>query len=248
MRQQGFRLPVQDLPELVLDRLNQMPMSVRHQVSLPLTPIGANGGGGSSTSTSGGVTQQSPTTQAQNTTTIGGANTKANTSSTGNTASQGNTANTYSPFQQELQQEAAGQAGQFLATGIAPGVQQELDAQKAAYMQNFNESVAPQLAAQYGAGSPAIGSQLAQGLVSLTSDVYQNQAGQFNSALGTAGNLAYNATGASSNTNQQQAANTASKTSSNDWQNQTNLLANSGSTVAGLSNTTGSYGYGGWSI
>lgn len=139
-------------------------------------------------------------------------------------AGQASNQNTYLPFQQELQQEAANQAGNFLATGVAPGTEANLAAQSAAFKQNFNQTVAPQLAAQYGAGSPAIASAEAQGLVDLTSNVFQNQAGQFNSALGTAGNLAFTATGqnAQNSTNQNATANGLT-----DWQsfeNQVNGL------------------------
>lgn len=154
--------------------------------------------------------------------------TKTNQATTGNTAGTTANNNVYTPGQEALQNTANQQAGQFLTTGIAPGVQQELNAESAAYMQNFDQNVAPGLAAQYGAGSPAIGSELATGLQQLTGNVYQNQAQNFNSALGTAGNLAYNAVG---NTGQSTTASNAATNSTQDWQ-QIQNQANQNSSAA----------------
>lgn len=168
--------------------------------------------------TSSGV---SSSNQTSNTQEAGKSTTTGTQSGNQQTAQQ----NTYQPFQQQLQKEAADQAGQYLQTGVAPGTQASLDAQTAAYEQNFKQNVEPQLAAQYGAGSPAIASAESQGLVNLTSDVFQNQGSQFNSALGTAGGLAFNATG---NTGEQ--AQTQQSAGTNDWQQvlnqQQNLSAN----------------------
>lgn len=162
------------------------------------------------------------TSQNTDNTTSAGKNTATTTgagAATGEQAQQ----NTYSPFQQQLQGEAANQAGQYLATGVAPGTQASLDAQTAAYEQNFKQNVEPQLAAQYGAGSPAIAAEESQGLVNLTSNVFQNQGSQFNAALGTAGNLAYNATGS---TGQTAAANNNTSNTTGSWQELQNEVQN----------------------
>lgn len=164
-------------------------------------------------------------TQNVNTTDTGAQHTTSDTNAS-NAGAQSQQ-NTYTPFQQDLQNEAAKQAGQFLQTGVAPGMDQNLAAQEAAFKQNFNQTVAPQLAAQFGAGSPAIASAESQGLVNLTANAFQNQGSNFNNALGTAGNLAFTATGQ----NAQNKSNAATNTNTNQgWQDNMNqaldMLAN----------------------
>lgn len=164
--------------------------------------------------------------QQQNTNTTGSQ--RQSTNQTSANQSQGAQANVYNPEQDQLQQLAAKQAAQYLQTGVAPGVDASLAAQSAAFKQNFNQMVAPQMAAQYGAGSPAIASAEAQGLVNLTSDVYKNQGSQFNSALGTAAGMAYTPTG-SVDANKANASSTLK--SKSDWQQamdqSLNMAANS---------------------
>lgn len=172
-------------------------------------------------------TQNTNTNQNQS----GTQNTSGSSTSSGSTnaqgAEQGTAAqqqaaqNTYTAGQQALQGQATGAAGQFLQTGIAPGLQQEIAAENAAFRQNFDTDVAPQLAAQYGAGSPVIGGQEEMGLVNLISNAYQNQGAQFNSALGTAGSLAFNPTGSTGSSTSQQAGTSSSDTQSQQ-QNQQN--------------------------
>src|ERR1700722_19830135 len=96
-------------------------------------------------------------------------NSLTQTGSSGTQQTAGAEQNQYTAPQQALQGTQAGVLSGMLSgtTGIAgnlgysPQVWQSM-------LQNFNENVAPQLAAQYGAGSPYIGSQLSQLLLSAT--------------------------------------------------------------------------------
>jgi hypothetical protein len=137
--------------------------------------------------------------------------TGANTQGTGNVA----TANTYAPWQQALQQQAGGAVGSFIQSGNLPGTfgapQQVFDA----YSANYDRFVAPQIAAQGGAGAPAIASNKALGLQQLAGQVYQNQASNFSAGIGQAGNLGFSALGNSSNQSQQNSTDT---TANGNWQ------------------------------
>lgn len=200
--------------------------------------------------TTTGQTQNTNTNQTQSGTqaTTGASTTQGSTAAQsaeqGNAAQQQAAQNTYTAGQQALQGQATTGAGQFLQTGIAPGLQQEIAAENAAYQQNFNTDVAPQLAAQYGAGSPVIGGQEEMGLVNLISNAYQNQGANYNAALGTAGSLAFNPTGTTGeSTSQQSGTNTSgtqneqgtSQQQNSSWQQAMNEAQN----MTGASNTFG---------
>lgn len=160
-------------------------------------------------------------TLTQNTSGLG----NQNTTSTGAANASGTSAqqNTYQPWQTGLQAQAGQAAGNFLQTGNLPGTFGAPPQVTQAYIDNFNRSVAPQLAAQYGAGSPAIGSQLALGLEQLQAQVYQNQSANFSNALNTAGGLGFQAIG---QTGQQQQAQTQNQQSNSNWQATENTVAN----------------------
>jgi hypothetical protein len=190
----------------------------------------------------GGQQQSSSGSQNSNLTTSG---TQATTGSTaGTTAQQQAQQNTYTAGQQALQGTATGAAGQFLTTGIAPGLQQEIAAENAAYQQNFNTDVAPQLAAQYGAGSPVIAGQEEMGLVNLIGNAYQNQAAQFNSALGTAGSLAFNPTGSTGQATTSSQATNNQTTSTQQQQQQTQNWQQAMTEAQEMASNASSYGTG----
>lgn len=205
--------------------------SICHQVPPQITGTATNASTTGTQNTN--INQNTTGTQNQRSTSTG--QTQSTGSQQGTSAQQGTSSgqqaqqNTYTGAQQALQGQALGQAGQFLQTGIAPGVQQEIAAENAAFNQNFQTDIAPGLAAQYGAGSPIIAGQEAEGLVNLISNVYQNQAGQFNAALGTAGGLAFNPTGTTGTESAQQASNAQNQSTNQqntNTSNQSNTTSN----------------------
>src|SRR5262249_19408781 len=115
------------------------------------------------------------------------------TDNTGNTQQM----NVYNPAAQALQGSAATALQGILSTGQLPGnfgiSQQAFDAMN----NNFRENIAPQYAAQYGAGSPVIGSRWALMNEQLAAQLGQQQ---WNNALGLFGQaqgLGYNPIGSS---------------------------------------------------
>jgi hypothetical protein len=151
----------------------------------------------------------SPGSSFQNTSQSG----TASGSSTSNTQQQGtaNTqqqqANVYQPWQSGLQQQAGQAASNYLTTGAPPPGVTGAPAQLVqAYMDQFNQQVAPQLAAQYGAGSPAIGSQLALGLEQLNASVYGTNLNAYQNEIGQAGTLGFTPVGQTGTSAQQQQA------------------------------------------
>lgn len=155
-----------------------------------------------------------------NTTSAGATNSTTIANTTGQGQTQGTQNNTYQPWQSGLQQQVGQAAGNFLQTGNLPGTFGTPQVVTDAYISNWKQNVAPMLAAQYGAGSPALGSSLALGLQQLQAQVYQNQSNNFSNALSSAGNTAFTATGNTSNSNQSQSENAKSNTTSAWWQNQ----------------------------
>lgn len=164
-------------------------------------------------------------------TTTGGGATSSNTNQqgTGNQAQQ--QANVYNPWQQQEQQQAGQAASAFLQTGNLPGTLGAPPAETQAYINNFNQNVAPQLAAQYGAGSPAIASQEALGLSQLAGSEYSQGISALSGAINQEAGIGFNSIGSNQagNQAQQQTTNTTGRTA--DWQNLTNAL------TEGTSNT-----------
>jgi hypothetical protein len=103
----------------------------------------------------------------------------------GNTLAQ----NTYSPGQQQLQGNL-GNLWQSFLSGNIPSSFTNPQAAINAYNTNFQTSVAPGMAAQYGAGSPAIGSANALGLAQLQGQLYNTGVNNFLGALGGGTNYA----------------------------------------------------------
>ena len=135
-------------------------------------------GGGTSEQTGVGTTGTNYTQQA----------------ATGTTGQQA-TANVYNPQSAALQTSLPQQLQAFLQTGNLPGNFAAPSQVTQAYNTNFQSQIAPQLAAQYGAGSPQIAGQQALGLQQLLSNLYQTQSNNLNNVLGTGTNLAYSTTG-----------------------------------------------------
>lgn len=103
-------------------------------------------------------------------------------------------ANLYNPQQQGLQGNLGGFYNQLLQGNIP---QQFTNPQPAidAFSANFDNTVAPGIASQFGAGSNVIGSQKALGLQQLQGQLYNTGVGNFMNALGGAGNYAFNPIG-----------------------------------------------------
>ncbi len=110
--------------------------------------------------------------------------------------------NAYNPNQQSLQQNLGGMYQNFLS-GQVPTAFTDPSALMAQYNQNFQNSLAPQLAAQYGAGSPQIGSQYNQGMVNLLGNQYNQGFSNYNNALNSGAGFAFNPIGQTQNTGTQ---------------------------------------------
>jgi len=95
----------------------------------------------------------------------------------------------YTPGQQALQGNL-GSLYQNILAGQIPSSFTNPQAAINAYNTNFQQSVAPQLAAQYGAGSPQIGSQNALGLAQLQGNLYNTGVQNYLGALGQGTNYA----------------------------------------------------------
>lgn len=104
--------------------------------------------------------------------------------------------NTYTPGQTDLQGNL-GQLYQQLLGGNIPSSFTNPAAATNAYNSNFNTQVAPGLAAQYGAGSPVIGSQNALGLAQLQGNLYNSGVQNYTNALGQGTQYALSPTGTS---------------------------------------------------
>lgn len=146
-------------------------------------------------------------------------NESGNQSSSGSTTAQGagttQQANTYLPWQGPLQEQVGQAAGNFLQTGSLPGTFGAPPGVSQAFTNDFNRFVAPKMAANLGAGSAAIPSALALGLEQLNAKLYQQQSGAFGGALASAGNLAFNPVG---NTSQQAQTSQTQNDADSDWQ------------------------------
>ena len=157
------------------------------------------------------------------TTQTGGTNVTAG--STANTASQSqgtgqtNQANTYLPWQQQLQGQV-GQAEGNLLSGNVPTSFTNPQAATSQYMNNFNQYVAPELAAQYGAGSPAIGASLSSGLTNLASQTYEQGISNYGNAVSAAATPALTPTGQTGAQAQQQSG----TSNTNQVENLTDLI------------------------
>jgi hypothetical protein len=104
-------------------------------------------------------------------------------------AGTGSTSNVYTPGQQGLQGNL-GNLWQSFLSGNIPGSFTNPQAATNAYQSNFQSQVAPGLAAQYGAGSPVIGSQNALGLAQLQGQLYNTGVNNFLGAMGGGTNYA----------------------------------------------------------
>jgi hypothetical protein len=101
----------------------------------------------------------------------------------------GTTNNAYTAGQTGLQNNL-GSMWQSLLSGNIPSSFTNPAAATNAYQSNFQTQVAPGLAAQYGAGSPVIGSQNALGLAQLQGNLYNSGVNNFLGAMGSGTNYA----------------------------------------------------------
>lgn len=162
----------------------------------------------------------------------GTTNASGSSNQTGTAVSGGNytgtSNNIYTTGQEGLQSTVGNAANSVLGGADALSAESSniIPQSDQAYTDSYNRMVAPQLAAQGGAGSPAIGSNLALGLEQLNAQlapqIYSTQAGVFSNTLGTAENAAYTPTGA---TNSGTQASTQDTTGSGNWQSSSNQLS-----------------------
>ena len=155
-------------------------------------------------STGQGGPQNTATGQQMNQYTSG--NSLTATGQSGTSQSSGLNENQYTAPQQALQGQTSGTISgllngsqQPMAAGFSPAVWQ-------AMLMNFNQDVAPKIAAQYGAGSPQVGGQLADLLLKATAQSSQQQWNNEQNLLGDAQSNAFtpvgNATGSAQTTGQ----------------------------------------------
>jgi hypothetical protein len=127
------------------------------------------------------------------TTVSGGVTNNSGTSTSANT---GSNQAVYTPEQQAAQNQLLTQLTGFLSgTSGAPSSMTAPPQAFQAYNDAFNQYTAPGLAAQYGAGSPQIGSQQMMGNEQLAANLYQTGVSSYLSGLGQLGNAAYNSVG-----------------------------------------------------
>jgi hypothetical protein len=200
---------------------------------------------------------QSSTTQNGDINTIGSGSNNATTntqqgmtgSSTAANNGTGTSTNNYLPWQQALGAQAGQQSSDFLTTGQLPGTFGAPPQVTQAFTQAWQNGVEPQLSAQYGQGSPALGASLAHGLEQLDAQVYQNQSGDFANAIGAEGRLALNPVGVtSSTTNNSTATNSQNQNlhsvQNSDWQSlqdQISAMSSTASNSGGSDYTTVTY-------
>jgi hypothetical protein len=140
--------------------------------------------------------------------------------------------NVYSPEQQALQGQVLQQGNNLLTGNISPtfGVPQSV---YDAAMFNFNKYQAPQLAAQYGTGSPAINSAMQELQLQLASQSGQKAVSNSISAYQAAADYAFRPQGQTQQqTNNQTNQSTSGQTN---WGLDTGALLNTALNATGLS-------------
>jgi hypothetical protein len=100
-----------------------------------------------------------------------------------------NAQQTYTPGQTDTQGQLGGLWQSFMQGNIPSSFTNPAAATNA-YNTNFQTQVAPGLAAQYGAGSPVIGSQNALGLAQLQGNLYNTGVNNYQGALSGGSNYA----------------------------------------------------------
>jgi len=114
-----------------------------------------------------------------------------NNQTTGQQSTNANQANTYTGAQQTAQGQA-GQAYSNLLNGNVPQSLTEPSQLISAYTNQYNQNVAPQVAAQFGNGSPQNAAQYSMGLQNMLANQYNTGVSQYGSAA--AGASAYGLT------------------------------------------------------
>lgn len=137
--------------------------------------------------------------------------TNTNASQTGTGLESQTQSGTQLPYFTPIQQALQGQAGQ-MAGGLATGdISQNFGLPQSVYdaaMFNFNKYQAPQLAAQYGAGSPTINSAMQELQLQLAGQSGQQAMGNYINAYDAAARYAFSPTGNMTSNNQIQTQNT----------------------------------------
>lgn len=193
--------------------------------SVPGVPTGQGPGGLGSglapttiNASAGNTNTNSNTQTNQNGLQNGWQNSTTNTSGTNS----GTNANTYNASQLAAQGQLGGQYSQYLQNGI-PQSFAAPQAEINAYNQQFQNLIAPGIAAQQGGGSAGIGQEGALGLSQLMGNLYATQSQNYLTGLGQLQNMAYTPTGNTYSGQQTGTSNTTgtygSATSSNGTQN-----------------------------
>jgi hypothetical protein len=161
-------------------------------------------------------------------------NSLTQTGSSGTSQTAGLNQNQYTPAQQALQGQDTSQISGLLNGSSSPAASLGFDPSVwQSMVTNFNENVAPQLAAQYGAGSPVIGGQLSNLLLNATSQSSQQAWNNQQNLLGDAQSNAFTPVGATSGTSQTQGQN------SSDYTSQQQNTTQSGANISSLANSAG---------
>ena len=122
--------------------------------------------------------------------------------------------NTFTPGQQALQGQAANYISNILAGGAVP---QNMGLPQSVYdaaFHNFNKYQAPMLAAQHGAGSPAINASMEELNLQLAGLAGQRATGNALDAFSQAANFALKPIGQTNNNNRVASGNETQKTNS----------------------------------
>jgi hypothetical protein len=149
---------------------------------------------------------------------------QSNATQTGSLAGSQAQSNVYQPWQQTLAQEAGTAAGNYVTGGTPPpGVTGADQALEQAYTDQYNQVVAPQIAAAQGPGSSALGSQLALGLEQLNANVYGTNLSAYQNAINQAGTIGLTPEGVTGTQGQTTTGTQAQTSTSNtqqeqDWQ------------------------------
>lgn len=149
---------------------------------------------------------------------------QSNATQTGTLAGQQAQSNVYQPWQQALAQEAGGAAGNYVTSGAPPpGVTGADQALEQAYAQQYDQTVAPEIANAQGPGSPALGSNLALGLEQLNANVYGTNLAAYQNAINQAGTIGLTPEGTTGTQGQTTTGTQAQTSTSNtqqqqDWQ------------------------------
>jgi len=202
-------------------------------------PVSSGGGSGAQlgiNASTGNTNTTSNTNTLQNAATTGYQNSTTNSSATNS----GVNANTYNASQLAAQ----GQLGQQYSDYLQNGIPQSFAAPQAelnAYQQQFQNLVAPGIAAQQGGGAAGIGMSNTLGLSQLLGSLYNTQSQNYLTGLGQEQQMAYTPIGNTYSGQQNQTSNTSGTYGSNTTQSgvQNNNGTTNGNSLSVLQQLSG---------